>query len=109
MRHLWRAGRTFFAILVGVALALALASPAGAVIASTPAIAVQQGATRAQDTPAYVYDAPAQLSSSETAPKEARGSPSGPEATSWGGLSPSGLPVLPQTPQRTVGAAASAT
>ncbi len=54
MRHLWRAGRTLFAILVGAVLALAVASPAGDVVASTPAIAVQQGATCAYDTPAYL-------------------------------------------------------
>ncbi len=84
MKHLWRAGRTLFVILVGAVLAPAVVSPAGAVVASTPAIAVQQGATCAYDTPAYVYDAPAQLSSSHTVARTARGSPSGPKAVSWG-------------------------
>lgn len=84
MRHLWRAGRTLFVILVGAVLALAVVSPAGALAASTPAIAVQQVATSAYDTPAYAYDAPARLASPDTATTGARGSPAGPGAVSWG-------------------------
>jgi hypothetical protein len=84
VRHLWRAGRTLFAILVGAVLALAFASPAGAAIASTPAITVQQGATCAYDTPAHVYDAPARLSSPDTVATDVRGSPPGLGDVSWG-------------------------
>jgi hypothetical protein len=84
VRHLWRAGRTLFAILVGAVLPLAFASPAGAAIASTPAIAVQQGATCAYDTPAHVYDAPARLSSPDTVATDVRGSPPGLGDVSWG-------------------------
>lgn len=59
---------------MGAVLALA----AGAVVVSTPAIAVQQGVTCAYDTPAYAYDVPAQLSSPDTVASYAWGSPSGP-------------------------------
>lgn len=70
-------------ILVGAVLALAVVSPARAVVASAP-IAVQQGATCAYDTTAYSYDVPARLSSPDTVAKDARGSPSRPEAASSG-------------------------
>jgi hypothetical protein len=62
------------------ALVCVLAAAVGMLVATpTPAMA----ATYAYDTVSYTYDAPARLSSSDTVATEARGSPSGPGATSW--------------------------
>jgi hypothetical protein len=69
---------------VGAVLAVVVASPAGAVVAFMPAIAVQQGATCAYDTPAYVHEAPALSLSQSTATLGVRGMPAGPGAVSWG-------------------------
>ena len=58
----------------------------GCLIGVVPACAATGsagGGTTAYDTAAYVYDVPALLSSPDTAPKDARGSPSAPEAGSW--------------------------
>lgn len=79
-----RTGRTLCAFLVGAVLAMVLASPASAVVVSTPAIAIQQGATYAYDTAVYNCDAPAYLSSKSAATSGARGSPAGLGAVSWG-------------------------
>lgn len=49
--------------------------------AASPAAAAPSVST--YDTAAYTYDGPALLSSPGTAPKDARGSPSGPGAASW--------------------------
>lgn len=62
------------------ALVCVLAAAVGMLVAApAPAMA----ATYAYDTVSYVYDAPARLSSSNTVATDARGSPSGPGATSW--------------------------
>lgn len=68
--------------------ALALVAAAWAVAVSLLAagpVAAAAGASH-YDTAAYVYDAPALLSSPDTAPKDARGSPAASDAGSW--LSP---------------------
>ncbi|KGM13801.1 hypothetical protein [Cellulomonas bogoriensis] len=84
MRHLsWRTGRTLWTFLVVAVLAMMVASLASAVVASTPAIAIQHGATYAYGTVVYNYDAPAPLSSQSSRTTYVPGSPSGPEAASW--------------------------
>lgn len=65
---------------VTVALASVLAVAVG-LLGAAPASAVTT--TYAYDTAVYVYDVPARLSSPDTAPKDARGSPPRPEAGSW--------------------------
>lgn len=69
-----RTGRTLWSYLMGAAVVLMLASPAGAVVASTPAIAVEQGAPYVYDAAVYDYDVPAHLSS-KSPTSGARGSP----------------------------------
>lgn len=78
------AGGPLVWILIRAVLALVVAAPLGATVVAVPAIAVQQGANSAYDAVAYVYDAPALLSSQSESTTYVWGSPSGPEAASWG-------------------------
>jgi hypothetical protein len=69
------------ATLAVAVFAGAMAPPASA--ANSPSGAYDTP-TSAYDTGVYVYDAPARLSSPNAMPADARGSPSGLGATSWG-------------------------
>ena len=70
--------------MIALLATLLIAPIAGA--SGTPSSAAATGgpATSTYDTAAYVYDAPAWLSSQSTVVSYMRGSPSGPEAVSWG-------------------------
>ncbi len=81
---LGRASRALCAFLGGAVLAMLLGSPATASVASTAATGIQHGVAYTYDTVAYVYDAPAALSSPGTVVAGARASPERPRATSWG-------------------------
>lgn len=73
-RHAYRPAWVPAVLTAAVVVAIAL-------FTAGPALAGTELST--YDAAAYTYDAPARLSSPDTAPKDARGSPPGPGATSW--------------------------
>lgn len=73
----WRSSRPAFVL----AIVAALFAVAVGLLTATPALATTPGST--YDTAVYAYDAPALLSSSDTAASYVRGAPSGPVAMPW--------------------------
>jgi hypothetical protein len=65
-------------------VAVLLAGVGAAQASAVPAESRYDRPTSTYDVPAYAYDAPAELSSPDTVTTYVRGSPSGPEAVSWG-------------------------